>query len=130
MSSNAQITKGNWMMGGGASFGNYKNTSGGDTNESFRLGIYPNVGYFLIDKFVVGASAEFTTNFGSHSEDIYGIQPYIRYYFLNTDKHINIFSELNYGFQKQNNNPSRFQKIGFKTGTVFFLTKLLELKWH
>lgn len=128
MKSNAQISKGFWMMGGGGSFGNYKNTSGGTTSESFGLGIYPNVGYFLIDKFVVGTAGSLNTNFSSQSETTYGISPFVRYYFLKGDKQINIFSELNYGFQKQNNNPSTFQKIGFKAGTVFFLNDTVGLE--
>jgi hypothetical protein len=45
--SNAQITKGNWMMGGSASFGNYKTTIGENAVESTSISISPNIEYFF-----------------------------------------------------------------------------------
>jgi hypothetical protein len=91
--SNAQISKGNWMMGGGASFSHNKNTSYGSTTESTVFAVAPNVGYFFIDKLAVGASGRLSFLFAKNDNSThdpnnftYGIGPFARYYFLETEK--------------------------------------------
>ena len=131
ITSNAQITKGNWMMGGGASFGNYKNTSGTSSAESTSIGLYPNVGYFAIDKLSVGASGEFTYIFDKGDTKTISsnsIAPFIRYYFLNNEKTINIFSEASYQIIRMNHSDFKADKFKIKAGTVFFLNSSVGLE--
>ena len=126
LASNAQIDKGNWMMGGGANFGAYKNTSGGIKGESRGIGIYPNIGYFVIDKLALGASGEL--GFSSDTNTNYGISPFIRYYFLEKEKTINIFSEVSYGISRINKTDYNFQKFNLKAGTVFFVNSSVGIE--
>ena len=124
--SNAQIEKGNWMMGGGANFGNYKSTSGGVKVESTGIGVYPNIGYFVIDKLALGASAEL--GFSNATKTSYGISPFIRYYILEKDKTFNFFSEASYGISRIINSNYKSQKLNLKAGTVFFLNSSVGIE--
>ena len=125
--SSAQISKGIWMMGGSGSISNYKNTSNSLSQEGTNFNLFPNIGYFFIDKLATGASAQISLTTSSIGT-VYGLTPFIRYYFLEKDKSINIFSEVSYGLQKQTNNNSAFQNFNVKTGTVFFLNNTVGVE--
>lgn len=127
MVTHAQIEKDYWMMGGSGSISNYKDTFNGISQEGTNFSFFPNIGYFFIDKLATGASMQVTVT-SANTGTIYGFSPFARYYFLKTDKLINIFSELSYGFQKQTNTNSNFEKFNFKTGTVFFLNNSVGLE--
>lgn len=60
MTANAQITKGNWMVGGIGNFysAQLKN-SNNMTDNSIGVELRPNLGYFIIDKFAFGATPLF-----------------------------------------------------------------------
>ncbi len=124
--SNAQITKGNWMMGGSLNLSSDKNTSNGYVTHTTGIDIKPNVGYFVIDKLALGADTEI--GIFSNRSTIFGIAPFIRYYFLEKEKKINIFSEFNYEFRK--NYPDNYisNRINFKTGAVFFLNSSVGIE--
>jgi hypothetical protein len=86
VSANSQITKGNWMVGGDAS---YDNSKVFDTNNEIigsgnSIRIFPNIGYFIIDKFALGLNGNFNygKSNGSPSNVGYGGGPFARYYFL------------------------------------------------
>jgi len=124
--SNAQITKGNWMMGGSLYLVRDKSTTDGNVSHVTAIDIKPNVGYFVIDKLALGTNTEI--GFSSNRSEIFGIAPFIRYYFLEEEKKINIFSEFNYEFRK--NNPGNYitKRINFKTGAVFFLNSSVGIE--
>lgn len=125
--SSAQISKGNWMMGGSGSFGNYKTKSLGAENSGNYLNLYPNVGYFFIDKLAFGINA--SLNVQTKFNTSYGLGPYVRYYFLEKNKSFNVFSGLNYYFQTGNGNgDAKFETINIKAGTVFFLNSSVGLE--
>lgn len=136
-SSNAQITKGNWMVGGNISFqydktenkNNDTNSQGTNVNYSniggYTLNIEPNVAYFIKDKFSLGTSINYINGFiegNSFSNDgmNLAINPFLRYYFLNTEKAYNVFFEPSYSIfiSKSLGNNNGF---GVKTGFVYFL---------
>ena len=125
--SNAQIEKGNWMMGGTAGLSNYKTSSNGFSDEGTNIYIAPNVGYFIIDKMNIGASVllQFSNTL---SGPLYGLSPYVRYYFLEKEKQINIFSEVSYGFQKQTHTTLNLQSFNLKAETIFFLNSSVGLE--
>ena len=125
--SNAQIDKGNWMMGGGATFSSSKNKYEDTTSKSTGFQIRPIIGYFVIDKLAVGTSGElsFVSRLNNNS---YGIGPFIRYYFLEKDKSINIFSEVSYEFSSITQIHTKVENFNVKAGTVFFLNSSVGLE--
>lgn len=101
VNTNAQITKGNWMVGGSGSF--YKTKVGDQTSttEGTGLNIYGNIGYFPINKVAIGFTPSVgysKINGNSEAGMGYGIGVFTRYYFLNPEKRINIFSHLEYRY--------------------------------
>jgi hypothetical protein len=129
--SNAQIDKGNWMMGGSGRFGNYKTTNSDESFNTTQIGINPNIGYFIIDKLAVGTSAQFSFTFFSNDSSIYKayiISPFLRYYFFESDKKINIFSEVNYEFLRISNNVQKQDNFKVKAGVVFFLNSSVGIE--
>ena len=135
LSTNAQITKGNCMVGGDANFNNSKIIN--DQNEIIGSGngvrIYPNIGYFIIDKFAVGINGSF--NYGKPSGGFssigYGAGPFARYYFFKTDKRVNLFAEANYNYFNSktqgfdNTNGSSYK---FKSGPVIYFNSSVGLE--
>lgn len=129
--SNAQIEQGNWMMGGSGSFGNYKIRNGDDSFNSTQIGINPNIGYFIIDKLAFGTAAQVNFSFytdGSPTYKSYTISPFLRYYFFENEKKINIFSEVNYEILRINNNILKQDKFKLKAGVAFFLNSIVGIE--
>ena len=120
-SSNAQITKGNFMVGGNASLSFISSNS----SKTTILNVSPNVGYFLFDKFSFGTLLNYSnskTKDGLGGSIIYkniNIGPFVRYYILNKEKDYNVFYESSYNLSllKENKNT----EFGNKLGTVIFL---------
>ena len=129
--SNAQITKGNWMMGGSGSFGNYKTTSEGISNELTSLSIYPNIGYFVTDKLALGTSGQLSyivPKSNQEAKPSYGISPFVRYYVLEKEKSINIFSEISYETLRNSLSNLKADKFKIKAGTVFFVNSSVGIE--
>jgi Outer membrane protein beta-barrel domain len=106
ISAEAQITKGNWLVGGSVSFLATKNTGIDPNSVSFKqssLTIHPDFGYFFFDKFAGGigvlCSVEHLAFGSSKSNSSYSsIGPFVRYYFLPVEKQVNLFSEASYQY--------------------------------
>lgn len=97
-----QLTEGNWLVGGNASFEKTKNFDGQSYVYKYRsLELNAGTGYFFIDKLAAGMKLEVALNnmkvledpFVSESGTQLGLGPFIRYYFLPYDNRINLFSE-------------------------------------
>lgn len=136
---NAQITKGNWLVGGNGSFGSSTATSkdnSGNEIESKATGLQlnPNIGYFLTNKFVAGfdLSVDFANSQGQNNSNwSIGLGPFVRYYFLDNDKRINIFGETNfiYGTGLSATNKDRNStRFGFSAGSVLFFNSSVGLE--
>lgn len=142
--SNAQITKGNWLMGGNGNLsftkseGKNNNTAGLIINsipdsESIGILLEPNIGYFIKDKFAAGLKIGFENYFSTQSSfqlnnTQFTIGPFLRYYILDVDKPFNIFLEPSY-FRysyKPLGNPS--QGFGFKFGHAYFLNSSVGIE--
>lgn len=135
LSTNAQITKGNWMVGGSASFKSYKseNVNTGNIENYNYVDLSPNLGYFIMDKLVIGAKTGFgyVGYTGGDYGKSYNIGPFVRYYFLKPEKLINVFAQANYGFGEYINSvnskyPTR--NYGFKAGPVIFFNSSVALE--
>lgn len=122
--SNAQTTKGNWLMGGSAGISNSRTSDGTSTTEATSVAIWPNIGYFFFDNFSLGLTGRFNYVFpkGESSTVLSNtISPFIRYYFLEPDKKINIFSEVGYEVMRLDNSSFKADSFLIKAGTVFFV---------
>lgn len=127
LTSNAQITKGHWMVGGNAAFSYSKSKPGSIIDsESFAMDISPNVGYFLFDKIAFGSRVDyFLSSYKTNSENLTSeylyAAPFVRYYFLEAENAINVFLESSYRFNLLYNNYS--SKFGIKGGLAIFLNR-------
>lgn len=129
LTARSQITKGNWMMGGDASFSlDYTRYEYNEIAPShgFRALISPGVGYFLIDKLAMGLKADFNVNRfhnGDAVETQYslGTGPFLRYYFLPAENIINIFGGVAYehNFRLPYSYPANTYSV-FAGPTFFF----------
>lgn len=135
VSANAQITKGNWMVGGDANFTNseVKDKNGEIIGSGNGIRISPNIGYFFIDKFAVGINGNFNygkTN-GSPSSIGYGGGPFARYYFLKPEKRVNVFAEANYNYytsKTQGFDSTNGSTYRFKAGPVIYFNSSVGLE--
>lgn len=132
---NAQITKGNWMVGGSGSFKSYTSKRFDNGNNTFKYNfteISPNIGYFFIDKLVVGTKINLTfTKSLDVLDKSYNIGPFIRYYFLKPENQINVFAQANFGYGEYiNDDNSKFptRNYGFKVGPVIYLNSSVALE--
>jgi hypothetical protein len=73
-----QTEQGTWMLGGGASTGYHFQSD----NNYFSIYLSPDMGYFLAENLVAGASIPLSLTIEEDYRSIgYGITPFIRYYF-------------------------------------------------
>ena len=112
----SQLDKKIWLVGGTGSFQSYTQyytlppPGDGWTNYNFDIEASAKVGYFVIDKLVLGLSPSYTfeksendTKTISGKSSKFSVGPFARYYFLNMYKPFNVLAEVNYqtGIQSQ-----------------------------
>ena len=125
--SNAQIDKGNWMIGGSGNFGSFNTKSLGVNNKGTYVNLNPNVAYFFINNLAIGATARL--NISPQTNDALGFGPYARYYFLQNDKLLNVFSEVSYSiFEGTGKGDFKFKTLNIKAGTVYFLNSSVGIE--
>lgn len=141
LTAKSQITKNNWMLGGVINYSSiHRNSENyGPSQVGYRFNINPNVGYFVVNKFAVGIKTSIgkegyktpgTQGYNKYSD--FNIGPYFRYYFLNTEKNINILSEAmyQYGFEKGNqNDPASKNTFVFSGGPVFYFNTVVGMEF-
>jgi|TARA_R110000737_G_scaffold224336_4_gene239349 hypothetical protein len=93
-STNAQLEKGSMLIGGSGAFG----ASAGGNGSGYIFNLYPSAGYFVLNKFAVGAEVGFLSqvnNFGNFTSRYNAISfsPFARYYFLKQESKVNIFAQ-------------------------------------
>ncbi len=123
----AQITKGNWMVGGSTSY--TKSEYNQDNTPSIititnSINLSPNVGYFFIDKLCIGTIYQYSSSIskiesGKRTYKSNNIGPFIRYYILKPEKVTNIFLETSYNFSTVKDNKNTI--LNSKLGVVYFL---------
>ena len=135
---NAQLTKGNWLVGGTANFETstsiVENNAGGESKStSFGFQLLPNLGYFVADRFAVGldVSVFFGNPEGSDNSNwSLGGGPFMRYYFLENDNLINIFGETYFTYSSGLNDidNDKWTTLGFSSGGVLFFNSSVGLE--
>jgi len=136
---NAQITKGNWMVGGSLSYLRINNTNPNTVSEKETiLNIKPVVGYFLKDKFALGLRSEFFnfngTVIGSNRSSSYQLDfgPFLRYYFFPVNNRVNLFSESAYLLSLWKSSGSKWGSTnGFliNVGPVVYLNNIVGIEF-
>ncbi|OAZ03668.1 hypothetical protein [Flavobacterium succinicans] len=131
--SQAQITKGNWMVGGDAFFSSVtnKDANGSVEQSSTQLLFSPNLGYFFIDRLVGGLGTSFgfsRINGNNNSTSGISVRPFLRYYFLKPENRINVLLEANYSYAKDFNSSDFSNRYGFKTGPVVYFNSSVGLE--
>ena len=131
--SSAQLTEGNWLVGGSGNYSsrNSKFDNGVET-EINRIEIKPNMGYFIKDKLAIGASLRF-----EHQQIFYtyGIGLFSRYYFLEQDKTFNLFAQAHFDFvhvvsDVEGGKRSRTSNYyGVRVGQVIFFNSVVGLEF-
>jgi hypothetical protein len=134
--SNSQITKNNWLLSGNASFATQKNSSTATLQyKQTDFQISPTIGYFIIDKFAAGLRPSFT--YGKNNlvanakpQTIFSIGPFVRYYFLQTDRPFNLLAEGTYAHATFNQaSESKQHTFSFSAGPVLYFNTTVGLEF-
>jgi hypothetical protein len=133
-----QITKENWMMGGSIS---YSTPTQGESliYPSTMLRVSPTIGYFFIDKLAAGLTANYSLYFENNqgtgqspTNQQIEAGPFIRYYFLDPEKKVNIFTQglyqYTYGWNNSNASGSLIDLM-FTGGTTVFLNSIVGIEF-
>jgi hypothetical protein len=132
----AQITKGNFLVGGNLSF-EYSSHSIEEEGIS-QLTLKPDGGYFFIDKVAAGLHVDMSLT-GNRGDKYVTLMlgPFIRYYFLSEAKKINVLAEADFmfGSEKYSGFSSEGKTaFGLSAGPVFFISPQVGmetlLNWH
>lgn len=107
--SSAQITKHNWLVGGTGLFSSTTSNSmaGAIGQRHTQINLSPNIGYFLVDKLAAGLRLGYsndrykelnTPNYNLSKYIAYSVGPFLRYYFLPSDKQFNLLVDGSYQY--------------------------------
>lgn len=129
---NAQITKGNWLVGGDIAF-SYSDSKPESTinSESFNIDLSPNIGYFFGDKLAFGTRvnyfhSRFKSDSGNSKFDSFFVSPFVKFYLLNDDKMVNPFLESSYRFNLLDDN--NLDEFSARAGIAIFLNNSVALE--
>ena len=130
VTSNAQITKGNWMVGGSGSFYSTQLKDENLNSKGIGLELRPNFGYFIKDKLSIGITPLLAYNKPDNGSSVtsYGVGPYVRYYLLNTEKRINILTHVGYAYYSSSNSNNKSTALDFKAGPVIYFNSSVALE--
>jgi hypothetical protein len=132
---NSQITKGYWLISGNANFSTLKSSSAASLQfKQTDIQISSGVGYFPIDKFAIGLRPSFTygnNSINAGSAKIFGIGPFLRYYFLKPEKVFNVFTEANYSYQSivGQGSGQKSNTFSFLAGPVLYFNTSVGLEF-
>jgi len=118
------------MVGGSFNYSKSKSSGSASANSKFReISILPTVGYFIIDKIVIGLKSKLNLTKESYlqasgieisnSQNFMGIGPFARYYFLPKENIINAFTEVSIFYKETINKPSGNNSDKFKAFRLF-----------
>lgn len=147
-SSKAQISKGNFIVGGNGSFSHNSNKFDGLLqSKDSRASLVPNLGFFLFNRFAAGVALQYDlyhqkyiNNFGgnnsSQTSHYFGGGPFVRYYFLNSTAKVNILADarLAWLYNRYKSDVTDATTIlnnyayDFSAGPAFFINKTVALE--
>lgn len=135
----AQVKKGDVLLGGGLSVSSDKNQQGTSTSS---FGIYPSIGIAVKDNLVVGANLQYQHykyDYLQTKSDAYGLTAFVRKYKpLGSGFALFLEGDLGFGYQKQttlqnSNTVSSKDQIykvmaGFTPGIAYAVSKRVQLE--
>ena len=149
-----QLEKGTWLINGTGNFSssnyNFKNTPLNTSQKSTSLNIKltPSVAFFVIDKLAVGvkpsisfekaeggdlydSNGNIIASGGSSKITRFDVGPFIRYYFLEKEKTVNVFTESGYQYGINKGFGFAVQRDIFfiNIGTEIFFTSSVGLEF-
>lgn len=147
----AQLASRTWLVGGNGTFKTYNSTytsSNSSQKSSYlQLSIFPNVGYFVLDRFAVGISPGFSWgkgqggdvldsngnligSGGSNNDKWLYVGPFVRYYFLDSEKPFNILASASYQYGTYWSKPftGSANNFGFSAGPVIYFNSSVGLE--
>ncbi|MBS1736191.1 MAG: hypothetical protein JSS98_06225 [Bacteroidetes bacterium] len=143
ISANGQLDKNYWLVGGTGSFFSYNDdfTTTGQPTVSGKLtdiNLSANVGYFFFDKFAVGVRPGINSirsrglnsaGAGTKNVAIY-FGPFVRYYFLNTEKPFNILFDGTYQIGSHSNFEGKgvFRNASVMAGPELFFNSSVGME--
>ena len=140
----AQLDKKNWLLGGSGSLysydENYNSQQGNLTGKYTNIDISASIGYFIDNKFVGGLRPFFTSekgySSGGGSANSYkiGIGPFVRYYFLKSDKQFNLLTDVCYQFGINKftgtlKEKGKYNTLSIQGGTEIFFNSSVGLEF-
>jgi len=132
----SQISKGNWLVGGNATFSRLQNSSTASVQfKQTNFEIRPLLGYFLKDKFAIGLdpSLTFGSNNIANTSTVITVGPFFRYYFLDTDNRVNLFAETGYDYGsiigKGQGKGQHLNTVSFSGGPVIYFNTSVGLEF-
>ncbi|WP_416439368.1 hypothetical protein [Phnomibacter sp. MR] len=136
----AQISKGNWLVGGNGEFQRQKTTYSTTEISSTQLSISPKIGHFILDRFAIGLYTNYSrtvskSNINRSRYSIFGVGPFLRYYLLNIEKNanINLIVEGNGAYNVHTNNSisvkSDYLSYSILTGPVIFFNSSVGIEF-
>lgn len=128
----AQVNKGQWLVGGNASFESGK-YGDGDANKYTSFNLSPNAGYFFIDNLAGGLRLSLQSTKYKSEEDAsssFLFAPFVRYYILPATNKVNVFGDASYGFGSMKDGDSEsFNQFAIAAGPAVFLSPHTALEF-
>lgn len=138
-----QLTKGNWLVGGTASFFSSDNLASSPSNtvtsNSINIAVSPNIGYFITDKFAAGLGLSYTKYKAqldgsgglNTNTNRFRVGPFARYYFLNADNKFNILADASYQYGLYWFTPTKGSSntLSLNAGTVVYFNSSVGLEF-
>lgn len=126
--SQAQTSKGSWLIGGGITFSSSKT---GDFDQT-DFSITPGAGYFFANNFAAGAGIGFASSKeeGEDATTLFSFNPFLRYYFVDIGSKAKLFANGTFGFgsAKILGDSEPFTNWEISAGPAFFLNKNVALE--
>jgi hypothetical protein len=125
----SQIGKGQWMLGGNASFSNAVVKQNNDffhsENKTTGFQLMPGAGYFFMDQLAAGLRTGIIHSDTKQETDSRGVvslyyllkskitalsfSPFVRYYFLPSSRKLNVFADVSYAYNSNKEKTNIFQ---------------------
>ena len=133
----SQLEKKTWLVGGDANYrkSNYE-TNGGLPSKGSNAQLNGNVGNFIIDKLVFGLKFSYNRIEGfnpNYVVNTYSLGPLVRYYLLQNEKNVNIFTEISYQYglskNSQNSSSNKSNDLQGYVGCAAFFNSSVALEF-
>ncbi|MEZ5034920.1 MAG: hypothetical protein R2796_08025 [Chitinophagaceae bacterium] len=143
LQANSQLAKKTWLVGGSGSFlaskHSYSSPNYSSSSDRLETSLSANVGYFILEKLAIGIKPGFTKfkdgvdgpGGGYSNQNRLYIGPFVRYYFLNSDKDFNILTDLSFqhGFYWFTPTKGNINIFSFSSGPIVYFNSSVGIEF-